>query len=120
LPPSLDSCTRDTFAQGFSLSIEQIEKIIAQVDAVFNHLHANQVCHGDLYAHNTLFDEDANIIFGDFGAATLYQMLTLEQQRKIQLIERRALNCFIEDLLGVCVEADRGSSEYHRIRQGLS
>jgi len=120
LPPSLDSCTRDTFAQGFTLSIAQIEKIIAQMDAVFNHLHANQVCHGDLYAHNTLFDEDANIIFGDFGAATLYQMLTQEQQRKIQLIERRALDCFIEDLLGVCVEADRASSDYQRIRQGLS
>ena len=120
LPPSLDSCTRDTFAQGFTLSIAQIEKIIAQMDAVFNHLHANQVCHGDLYAHNTLFDEDANIIFGDFGAATLYQMLTQEQQRKIQLIERRALDCFIEDLLGVCVEVDRATIEYQRISQGLS
>ena len=117
LPPSLDSCTRDTFSLGFSLSIVQIDKMIAQMDAVFDHLHANQVCHGDLYAHNTLFDAQANIIFGDFGAASLYQMLTPAQQGQVKRIERRALAHFIEDLLGVCAEHDQGSGDYQRLRQ---
>ena len=102
LPPNFKSCTRDTFPAGFTLSIEQIDKIVAQMKNVFEHLHSNKVCHGDLYAHNTLFDEDANIIFGDFGAATMYHMLTVEQQKLIEKIERRALAYFIEDLLSVC------------------
>ena len=102
LPPNFQSCTRDTFPKGFTLSTEQIEKIVVQMENVFEHLHANKVCHGDLYAHNTLFDEHANIIFGDFGAATMYHMLTVEQQKLVEKIERRALAYFIEDLLSVC------------------
>lgn len=104
LPPCFKSCTRDTFAEGFSLSVEQVDKIVTQMKAVFEHLHANQVCHGDLYAHNTLFDDEANIIFGDFGAASMYHMLSDEQQELIKTIEGRALQYFIDDLLSVCDE----------------
>jgi hypothetical protein len=102
LPPCFKSCTRDTFPANFSLTKKQIDKIVMQMESVFEHLHSNQVCHGDLYAHNTLFDENANIIFGDFGAATMYHMLTDEQQSLIKKIERRALEHFIEDLLSIC------------------
>ena len=102
LPPSLDTCTRDTFADGFSLSIQHIHKIVMQMQDVFEHMHDKKVCHGDLYAHNTLFDKGANIIFGDFGAASQYHMLTEPQQAKIKMIERRAFNYFIDDLLGIC------------------
>lgn len=107
LPPCFKSCTRDNFPQNFALSIEQITKIVKQVTEVFEHMHSKQVCHGDLYAHNTLFDDNANIIFGDFGAASQYQMLTVEQQKKIKRIEQRALNYFIDDLLSVCRMSDR-------------
>jgi serine/threonine protein kinase len=79
------------------------------MQSLFAHLHDNQVSHGDLYAHNTLFDQNANIIFGDFGAATMYHMLNKKQQTQIQKIERRALNYFIEDLLSVCAEDDKDS-----------
>lgn len=112
LPPSLESCTRDTFPEGFSLPIEQIHHIIAQMEEVFEHLHMRKVCHGDLYAHNTLFDADANIIFGDFGAASMYHMLGEKQQAQVKSIERRAMNYFIEDLLSVCAEEDKFSAEY--------
>ena len=61
LPPCFKSCTRDTFPQSFTLSIEKIAKIIVQMEVVFEHLHEIQVCHGDLYAHNTLFDDEANL-----------------------------------------------------------
>jgi len=102
LPPSLESCTRDTFPNGFSLSLEKINKMTSEMCNVFNHLHDNKVCHGDLYAHNTLFDNEANIIFGDFGAASMYHMLSTTQQQKIRTIEERALNHFIDDLMSVC------------------
>ncbi|WNC74036.1 leucine-rich repeat-containing protein kinase family protein [Thalassotalea psychrophila] len=117
LPPCFNSCTRDTFPPGFSLSIDQIAKIIAQMENVFEHLHANKVCHGDLYAHNTLFDENANIIFGDFGAATMYHMLTLEQQKQIKKIERRALHHMIDDLLSICAVEDQNSATYNALSQ---
>ncbi|PHR87512.1 MAG: protein kinase [Moritella sp.] len=116
LPPCFNSCTRDTFPTGFSLSISQIDKIVTQMEDVFAHLHDNQVCHGDLYAHNTLFDVDANIIFGDFGAATMYHMLTDTQQAQVKQIEHRAFVHFIDDLLTVCVEADQRSEAFKRLK----
>lgn len=117
LPPSFKSCTRDTFPDGFSLSIALISQIAQQMDDVFTHIHKNQVCHGDLYAHNTLFDAQGNIIFGDFGAATSYQMLTPTQQEKVQKIERRALNYFIDDLLSICAEEDRESAAFSLLKE---
>ncbi len=119
LPPDFDTCTRDTFEVGFSLSIQKISKIVKQMQSVFAHLHDNQVSHGDLYAHNTMLDQYANIIFGDFGAATMYHMLNEKQQAKIQQIELRALNYFIEDLLSVCAEEDKNSSEYTLLAESI-
>ena len=117
LPPCFNSCTRDTFPTDFSLPITHIDKIVSQMDEVFTHLHDNQVCHGDLYAHNTLFDVDANIIFGDFGAATMYHMLTDIQQAQVKEIENRALLHFIDDLLSVCAEEDKESEAFKRLNQ---
>ncbi|KLV03749.1 protein kinase [Photobacterium aquae] len=117
LPPTFSTCTRDTFPENFTLSIEHIEKIVVQMQDVFAHLHENKVCHGDLYAHNTLFDDEANIIFGDFGAATMYHMLTEEQQQKIMAIERRALHYFIDDLLNICIANDQKSDTYKQLQQ---
>ncbi|WP_372883151.1 leucine-rich repeat-containing protein kinase family protein [Psychromonas sp.] len=117
LPPCFQSCTRDTFPADFTLSIEQIDKIVAQMEDVFTHLHLNQVCHGDLYAHNTLFNDQANIIVGDFGAATMYHMLNAEQQQQIKQIERRALHHFIDDLLSICTEEDKLNKKFRQLKQ---
>lgn len=117
LPPSLESCTRDTFPAGFQLSISHIDKIALQMQDVFEHMHNKMVCHGDLYAHNTLFDQDANIIFGDFGAASQYHMLSTHQQSKIKKIERRSLQLFIDDLLSICHEQDYTDARYLKWRK---
>jgi len=117
LPPCFKSCTRDTFPTDFTLSVKQIDKIVEQMEDVFHHLHSNKVCHGDLYAHNTMFDKEANIIFGDFGAATMYHMLSDEHQKLIQIIERRALNHFIDDLLSISNEQEQHSPQFKMIEQ---
>lgn len=117
LPPCFNSCTRDTFPQDFSLTITLISHIVSQMKDVFAHLHNNQVCHGDLYAHNTLFDSQGNIIFGDFGAATSYQMLTPTQQEKVKKIEGRALKYFIDDLLSICAKEDRASNDFNLLKE---
>ncbi len=120
LPPCFKSCTRDTFPTGFNLNIQQIDKIVKQMENVFEHVHASQVCHGDLYAHNTLFDENDNIIFGDFGAASMYHMLNKQQQEQIKKIEKRALYHFIDDLLGVCNENERNTFEFKTLKQKIT
>lgn len=120
LPPTFESCTRDTFPENFTLSITEIAKIITQMEDVFDHLHANLVCHGDLYAHNTLFNENADIIFGDFGAATMYHMLTESQQASIKNIEKRALLHFIDDLLSVCDESEKANTEFLSLKKKIT
>ena len=120
LPPCFKSCTRDTFPQGFSLPITLITNIVQQMEDVFSHMHNSKVCHGDFYAHNTLFDVQGNIIFGDFGAATSYQMLTPAQQDKVRKIEHRALNHFIDDLLSICIEQDRNSEAFKLLKERVS
>lgn len=115
LPPTFITCTRDTFPEGFNLSIKQITHIVQQMTDVFEHLHTNKVSHGDLYAHNTLVDENANIIFGDFGAASMYHMLSDTQQKQIKVMEYRALNYFIADLLSVCAQIDINTPEYKEL-----
>ena len=45
----------------------------------------------------------------------MYHMLTINQQRQIQLIEQRALNYFIQDLLGICLEKDKNTNEFKRL-----
>jgi Protein kinase domain/Leucine rich repeat len=120
LPPCFKSCTRDTFPPGFSLPITLISNIVSQMQDVFVHLHKNQVCHGDLYAHNTLFDSQGNIIFGDFGAATNYQMLTPTQQEKVKKIESKALKHFVDDLLSICAEEDRTTNEFYQLKEYIN
>ncbi|MDL5028633.1 leucine-rich repeat-containing protein kinase family protein [Vibrio sp. TMPB1044] len=115
LPPTLETCTRDTFPEDFELPIAQIDNIVTQMIDVFNHLHDNKVCHGDLYAHNTLVNKQGQMIFGDFGAATIYGYLTEEQQQGIRRIEARALKYFIDDLLTVCAKQDVGSELHSRL-----
>ncbi|WP_373938558.1 leucine-rich repeat-containing serine/threonine-protein kinase [Vibrio kanaloae] len=115
LPPTLETCTRDTFPEGFELPLSQIDNIVTQMIDVFNHLHDNKVCHGDLYAHNTLVNEQGQMIFGDFGAATIYGYLNEEQKQGIRRIEARALKYFIDDLLTVCAKQDVGSEQHSRL-----
>lgn len=115
-PPSLESCTRDTFAQDQQFSIGKIARIIEQVDQLVSHFCRKKVSHGDLYAHNTLINEEGHILFGDFGAASKYANLSATQQRGIERIERRAFGFFIDDMLSLCIEEDR-SSELYKLLQ---
>lgn len=102
LPPTLDTCTRDTFAQNTQFSITAIKSIVKQMTKTVAHLHANNVSHGDIYAHNIMVDKEANVLFGDFGAATDLTSLTDYQRQQMQYIEVRAIGCLIDDLLSVC------------------
>ncbi|CAJ2503049.1 Uu.00g104430.m01.CDS01 [Anthostomella pinea] len=72
LPPSLESCTRDCFSQTSRLTTAQGLRILQSVASAAEHLHQRRVAHGDMYAHNILFDEQEHALLGDFGAASMY------------------------------------------------
>ncbi|MBU2971676.1 leucine-rich repeat-containing serine/threonine-protein kinase [Pseudoalteromonas sp. C2R02] len=101
LPPSLKTRTRDTFEANTTFSIAEILKITIQMSNTLNHLHKNNVSHGDIYAHNTMINSDSDMLFGDFGAATDLSGLTLIQQEAIESIEVRAFGCLLDDLLSL-------------------
>ncbi len=100
-PPSLASCTRDTFTQGQCFTREQADYLIEQMQSLVGHLEAAEISHGDLYAHNVLVRSDGHALFSDFGAASRYSNLTPVQAKGIRTIERRSLAHFIEDVEGL-------------------
>jgi tRNA A-37 threonylcarbamoyl transferase component Bud32 len=101
LPPSLVSCTRDTFNEGTAFTPEQITKIAFSMADILNYLHAKQVSHGDVYAHNTMIDDQSSVLFGDFGAASDLSVLPKVQREAMESVEVRAFACLLEDLLSL-------------------
>ncbi|KAI0842354.1 serine/threonine protein kinase [Hypoxylon sp. FL0890] len=98
LPPSLQSCTRDSFPQEISLTTRQGLRILQGVSSAAEHLHARGVAHGDLYAHNILYNDDGHAILGDFGAASIYGHL---DDRKVERLEVLAFAHLIEDVWSI-------------------
>lgn len=98
LPPSFDTCTRDTFPQGQSLTLLKLKQLAQQVVNVMAHLHQQQIMHGDLYAHNMLVNEDQQLYLGDFGAATALNALPKKQQLHFCALEVRAFGYWLLDM----------------------
>ena len=61
------------------------------------HLHSKVILHGDLYAHNTLYNEEGHAFFGDFGAATFFDPNDSNAELLKQIDYRAYLN-LVEDL----------------------
>lgn len=104
LPPNYQTCTRDTFALGTALSAQTIYRIAQQMASVMAHLHQNQISHGDVYAHNIMVNQQDEVMFGDFGAATQLHNLSEYDAKCIEYIEVRAFGNLLDDLLSVCEE----------------
>lgn len=114
LPPSLVTCTRDTFKEGTQFSPKVMAKIALQMADMLAHIHQNGVSHGDVYAHNTMIDGNASVLFGDFGAASNLSLLPIVQREAMETIEVRAFGCLLDDLLAL-----GDSGEYDELRRLL-
>ncbi|MGZ5029555.1 MAG: protein kinase [Methylobacter sp.] len=115
LPPSLATCTRDTFVDGFQLTLAEIIKIATSVADTLIHLHDKGLCHGDLYAHNILVDPDATVLLGDFGAASNFLSLSGEQRDALQVFEARAYGHLLDDLLSLCSDRTSNSELFEQL-----
>ncbi len=98
-PPNFKTCTRDTYKESLSFSLEEILKVLIGVSSAIKHIHSRGLMHGDLYAHNILINkENSQILLGDFGATSYYGKDSKLAGSLIRL-EVRAFACLAEDLL---------------------
>lgn len=114
MPPSFESCTRDTFKESTFFSIDSILSILRGVSSAMRHLHKNGIMHGDLYAHNILINHHAHPLLGDFGAATLYEK-NLPYADFFEKMDVRAFACLMDDLLFRVKEADKNHPVYIKL-----
>ena len=98
-PPSLETCTRDTYSDDTAFTLPVILKIAQGIASVVSHLHSRGIMHGDLYAHNILVNVQGQSILGDFGAASFYDPEGGISGEMFERLEARAYGCLLEDLL---------------------
>jgi len=104
-PPSFDSCTRDVYLAGQRFDVSTVLGIALQISSAAAHLHARGILHGDLYAHNILWDGECNALLGDFGAAAFFATGTDDEKTTalaMQRLEARAFGCLLEELMERC------------------
>ncbi len=121
-PPSLESCTRDTFPEGTTFSWPQVLRIAQGIASAAAHLHQRGIMHGDLYAHNILVNADGESLFGDFGAACRYGNCQGRDAGEgaiasaLEKLEVRAFGCLLDDLLNHVAEASAPDAPLKQLR----
>lgn len=90
-PPSLASCTRDVYAPETRWSRASAQRLLDSIRSAVQHLHAQGVLHGDLYAHNVLWQPaTGDALLSDLGAATVTRDLPAQQVAALHTMEWRA------------------------------
>ncbi|WP_448694126.1 leucine-rich repeat-containing protein kinase family protein [Pseudomonas rhizophila] len=97
--PSLESCTRDVYADALRFSAPVALRIALGIASVAAHLHHQGITHGDLYGHNILCNDQGDCLLGDFGAASFHATADTVQTRALQRIEVRAFGILLGELL---------------------
>ncbi|HPW28235.1 MAG TPA: lipopolysaccharide kinase InaA family protein, partial [Rhodoferax sp.] len=99
-PPSLESCTRDVYPGGLRIPLAAMLQLADGIAGAVAHLHAKGLMHGDLYAHNILWNPaSGDALLSDFGAATLLPTDDTALAHAFQSLEARAFGCLLEELV---------------------
>jgi hypothetical protein len=101
-PPSLQSCSRDVYAQDLRLSPGVVLRLAQGIADACAHLHEVGMTHGDLYGHNILYNAEGHCLLGDFGAASFFP--DAQQGQALQRIETRAFGILLGELMSCCAE----------------
>lgn len=97
-PPSLASCSRDVYDPGLRLDTGVAVRAAHAVASAVAHLHGGGLLHGDVYAHNTLWDAaDGAAVLSDLGAASA--LPGGADGRALARIETRAVGILLGELL---------------------
>lgn len=99
-PPSLGSCTRDVYPTSLRIPAATVVQMARALATALAHLHQRGVLHGDVYAHNILWNPaTGDALLSDFGAATLLPLDEPDVCRALMALEVRAYGCLLEELL---------------------
>jgi len=101
-PPSLASCTRDTYDDDQRFSLPLLLDLASGLAAVGAHLHARGISHGDFYANNILYRPEGGCYLGDFGAASFYEPQARADTHPLEALEVRAFGCLLGELVERC------------------
>lgn len=97
-PPNAETCSRDVYAPDSRFTIASVFRLARGIASAAAHLHDCGFTHGDLYAHNIIWDGgDGASVLTDFGAAS-----PLPVGAKGDLwrrIETRAYGVLLDELL---------------------
>ena len=100
-PPNFVTCSRDVYSPDLRLSPAATMRVAAGIASAAAHLHAKGILHGDLYAHNVLWDGvEGKAALTDFGAASV--LPNGEEGRMWQRTEVRAWGLLLDELLERC------------------
>jgi serine/threonine protein kinase len=114
-PPSLDSCTRDVYAQATAFSLQELSRLALGISRAAEHLHACGILHGDLYAHNILYNAEGHGLLSDFGAASFLPIDDIDFAQSLQRIEVRAFGILLGELLAHCAESSAQYADSEQI-----
>jgi hypothetical protein len=96
-PPDFATCTRDVYSNEQRFTAKQAERLFISVQHAMEHLHNEGFLHGDLYAHNVLWQPCGESVWlSDLGAASLPPT---ELRSRAQAMDQRALEILHEELL---------------------
>lgn len=109
-PPSLESCTRDVYPADARWPTGTALGMARGIASAVAQLHARGILHGDLYAHNILWNGKGDCLLGDFGAASFLPRDDDARAQALQRIEVRAFGCLLEELLAHCDPGDACAS----------
>ena len=103
-PPSLESCSRDVYDPGLRLGVGAARRLARAAVEAATRLHAGGVLHGDLYAHNLLWDGGAGgAVLSDFGAASARPAGPAGDA--LERLEVRAVGILLGELAARCTGA---------------
>lgn len=111
-PPSPASCSRDVYEDGFYLSTEVALRIGGGIARAGAHLHGCGLLHGDVYAHNILWDgAGGDAVLSDFGAASFMPPGAAPALKKLDVL---AFGLLLGELLDRCSPGEEAAGALQR------
>ena len=111
-PPSLASCSRDVYDAGLRLSAGVALRLAAEIACAGAHLHERGLLHGDLYAHNILWDGTAGAaVLSDFGATSF---MPPDDATRLERLDVLAFGVLLGELLARCDETPETAQDLQR------
>lgn len=104
-PPNFDTCSRDVYPTGTKLTSAQVKHISDGVASAMLHLHAQGLVHGDIYAHNILWN-DKQVVLSDLGGASFLPIQDKAMTAALEKLDVRAYHVLVEELTNIADSHD--------------